>query len=77
MNEHNGRIKYGYAMCDNVNEIREKYVKIDNLSKPLRGVSSYKIDELRELCEKLHIPMKEKMKKAEMYESLVQFFSLF
>lgn len=77
VDEQTGRTTYGCAMCDNVHEIREKYVKIDNLSKPLRGVSSYKIDELRHLCEKLHIPMKEKMKKADMYESLVQFFSLF
>jgi hypothetical protein len=31
----------------------DKFWKIDNLNKPLRGISSYKVKELQEICKKL------------------------
>ena len=34
---------------------REKLWQIDNLTKPLRGISSYKAKDLQEICHKLHI----------------------
>jgi len=34
---------------------REQLWQIDNLTKPLRGISSYKAKDLQEICHKLHI----------------------
>ena len=34
---------------------REQLWQIDNLKKPLRGISSYKAKDLQEICHKLHI----------------------
>jgi hypothetical protein len=36
-------------------QIREQLWQIDNLTKPLRGISSYKAKDLQEICHKLHI----------------------
>jgi hypothetical protein len=49
---------------------------VDNLKKPIRGVSSYKVSELKEMCEKLNINIMKNMKKTfakkELYEKIVQ-----
>ena len=36
-------------------QIREQLWQIDNLRKPLRGISSYKAKDLQDICHKLHI----------------------
>lgn len=84
-------LKYGYKKVMNTLElsnIKEKYYKIQNLLKPLKGMSSYKVDELIEFCKKLEITImttkmnkktciestKTKSKK-ELYEDLIKYFS--
>jgi len=84
-------LKYGYKTVTNALElsnIKKKYYKIQNLLKPLKGMSSYKVDELIEFCKKLEITImttkmnkktclestKTKSKK-ELYEDLIKYFS--
>jgi hypothetical protein len=71
-----------------LSNIKEKYYKIQNLLKPLKGMSSYKVDELIEFCKKMEITImttkmnkktclestKTKSKK-ELYEDLIKYFS--
>jgi hypothetical protein len=53
----------GYSIfIGNKDEIYQKYIQsreqlwqIDNLQKPLRGISSYKAKDLQDICHKLHI----------------------
>jgi len=53
----------GYSIfIGNKDEIYQKYIssreqlwQIDNLTKPLRGISSYKAKDLQDICHKLHI----------------------
>lgn len=54
-------------------------LKIDNIVKPLKAISSYKVQELLDFCEKLKIetinPDTNKTKtKNDLYESIVQYF---
>jgi len=49
-----------YYLQKNLNDrelvdIIDKSYEIDNFDKPLKGVSSYKLDELHEICKKLNI----------------------
>ena len=44
------RKKYNY-----IKELEEKYLLIENFSKPLKGVSAYKVDDLVQMCKKLKI----------------------
>jgi len=69
--------KYGHTVCKNINTIRSSYMKIDNIVKPLKAISGYKLEELNTFCKTLNIPVAEKARKKDVYESLVQFFSLF
>jgi tRNA U34 2-thiouridine synthase MnmA/TrmU len=36
-------------------EYKQQLWQIENLTKPLRGISSYKVKELREICTKLQL----------------------
>ena len=45
------------------------YIKVDSFSKPLKSVSSYKIAQLKEWCERIGIIV-EKKKKADLYSEL-------
>lgn len=58
---------------------KQTMLKIDNIAKPMKSISSYKISELTEMCEKLKIStINEKTcknkNKNELYESIVQYF---
>jgi len=63
-------------MC---NKYRETYYKLTNFDTTLKGIGSYKLQELTELCEKLNIniedhkhkTLKQKMTKKDIYELLV------
>lgn len=70
-------LKYGYEFKENCQNIRDTYYKVDNLNKPIKAMSSYKIDELLDFCNKLKIELKEgKKRKKDMYELLIQYFAL-
>ena len=71
--------KYGYKIIPDVKPIRESFYKIDNMNKPLKSMSAYKLDELAVFCNKLGIVAGNDGKKANkkcLYEMLVQYFVL-
>lgn len=58
------------------------YFIVENIEKPLKAISSYKSEELVELCERMKIPLetekngeKKKPTKQFMYEKLIQLLS--
>ena len=72
-------LKYGIVM-DALTEyspqkIRSTYYKIDNINKPLKAISSYKYDELYDICDKLNILQKldqgKRTTKQILYEGIV------
>lgn len=71
--------KYGYKIIQDVKPIRESFYKIDNMNKPLKSMSAYKLDELVVFCNKLGIVAGNDGKKANkkcLYEMLIQYFVL-
>jgi len=71
--------KYGYKIIQDIKPIRESFYKIDNMNKPLKSMSAYKLDELAVFCNKLGIVAVNDGKKANkkcLYEMLVQYFVL-
>jgi hypothetical protein len=71
--------KYGFEETnkDNLHDFRDKYYKVDNLSKPIKTMSVYKTQELVDICKKLGIEtaIGEKTKgKKELYEAIIQYF---
>jgi hypothetical protein len=90
LNESNSKIfilyhldkKYSFEI--GVSEAIEKYkselFQIENFSKPLKSISSYKLQELKDFCKKLGIQTqqqtedKKNIGKKELYESLIQYF---
>ena len=55
---------------EKVQYYREHYWKLENLDKPLKAVSSYKSDELKDICKRLHIDCHD-MTKPQMYEKIL------
>lgn len=72
-------IRYGYKIINDAKPIRESFYKIDNMNKPLKSMSAYKLDELVVFCNKLGMTSDNAGKKANkksLYEMLVQYFVL-
>jgi hypothetical protein len=72
-------MRYGSKIVADVQTIRTSFYKIDNLNKPLKSMSAYKLEELVVFCDKLGLTMKtdgKKVSKKNLYEMLVQYFSL-
>ena len=76
--------KYGFEETnkDNVSDFRDKFYKLDNISKPIKSMTSYKTEELIDICNKLGIETtitsendnpKNKSKK-DLYESIIKYF---
>jgi hypothetical protein len=62
---------------ENIEKYRKTYYKMENLDSSLKAISSYKLDELKDLCIKLNVPiddLNKKYKKKDLYELLVQNF---
>ncbi len=89
MNDHNNifiincldKNKYSYLSANNnvLNEYKNKLIQIDNITKPLKCITSYKVDELIEMANKLGIDILNKASnkiknKKEIYELLTQYF---
>jgi len=73
--------KYGYEISNPslLEEIRTTLYKIETLGKPLKALSSYKAQDLIDICNKLAIEIKrndngKNKTKNELYESLIQYF---
>ena len=73
--------KYGYEGIEKskIELYRSTLFKVDSVEKPIKSISSYKVSELLEFCNKLGIEIcvkdtnKNKSKK-DLYESLIQYF---
>lgn len=55
---------------DKLEYYRAHYWRLENLDKPLKCISNYKTDELKDICKKLHIDYS-KMTKPVMYQSIL------
>ena len=75
--------KFGYKLLSSDSKELETYksslFKIDNIDKPIKSISSYKVSELLEYCNKLVIETINKetgkvKSKKELYESFIQYF---
>lgn len=65
--------KFGLKQKISVEKIeyyREHYWKLENLDKPLKAVSSYKVNDLKDICKRLHIDSSN-MTKPQMYEKIL------
>ena len=74
-----GKFCYKLSLNNDVNNIRTTLFKIDNIEKPVKALSAYKLSELVEYCSKLDISVinektSKKKNKNELYESLIQYF---
>jgi hypothetical protein len=73
--------KYGFEMAteESLNNIRSSLYKIENVDKPIKASSSYKVQDLIEMCIKLAIETTNKetgktKSKNDLYESIIQYF---
>ena len=71
--------KYGYEINHtNSEQIKNTLYKLDNIDKPIKTLTAYKLSELIEICNKLSIDIinnetnKSKCKK-ELYESIIKY----
>ena len=69
--------KYGLLLDEKILfDYKEKLYVVDNMKKPVKGISNYKANELRDICKKLNIdimktPTKTKTKK-ELYQLVIE-----
>lgn len=73
--------KYGFEIANTnlLEEIRVSLYKVETLYKPVKSISSYKLQDLINICNKLAIKIKhsntgKNKTKKELYESLLQYF---
>ena len=74
-------IKYGFEMAtlDSLDKIRTTLYKLEHIGKPIKGASSYKLQDVIDICNKLSIDITnketgKKKTKTDLYESIVQYF---
>jgi len=77
----NYKIKYGFELgnIETINNIKNTLYKLDKIDKPIKAISSYTIQELVNICQKLAIETVDKNKnktksKKDLYEEIIQFF---
>jgi hypothetical protein len=75
---HNNSDSSGYKYCyeeniskEQIDKYKNEYFKWECVDKPLKAMTSYKLDELIELCKKLGLTEIENKKKTNLYELLV------
>ena len=75
-------IKYGFEMetLDSLDKIRTTLYKLDHIDKPIKCASSYKLQDVIDICNKLSIDITnketgKKKTKTDLYESIVQYFT--
>ena len=80
-NNNNNNIKYGFKMANQTetDKIRSDLYRLEKIDKPIKSISSYKVDELAIICEKLSIDTVNKMTgkkktKKDLYETIIQYF---
>jgi len=73
--------KYGYRIDTrtNIGILKTTLYQVDNISKPIKAFSSYKVQELIDICKKLAIDIIDKdtqknKSKKDLYEAIIQYF---
>jgi hypothetical protein len=72
--------KYGHEINPTgAEQIKTTLYKLDNIDKPIKSMSGYKLSELVEICEKLALDIVNKdtnksKNKKELYEAIIQYF---
>jgi hypothetical protein len=64
---------------EEITKYKNEFYKIDNIDKPIKSISSYKVQELIDFCNKLSIETvnnqtNKHKNKNDLYESLIQYF---
>ena len=72
MDEKSRRVSMTQATEAQLTSLRETHYRVENLQKPIKSVSAYTVTELTEMCHQLKIQLKPKMKKQELYDSIVK-----
>ena len=74
-------IRYALQTIDfsQIEQCKTSLFKMENIDKPIKSVSSYKLAELQDFCQKLGIAIintetSKKKNKNELYESIIQYF---
>ena len=66
---------YSYEMDftpEMISNYKDNYFNWETIDKPIKGLSSYKVDELMEICKKLELPIKDgKILKKDLYEMVI------
>jgi len=70
MDEKMRRVCMTTATEQQLTSLRETHYRIENLHKPIKSISSYTVADLTEMCHKLKIQLKPKMKKQEIYDAI-------
>jgi hypothetical protein len=73
--------KYGFQMTnkENMDVMRSTLYKLDKLDKPIKSISSYKVEDLLQICKKLEIDIINKdngktKSKMDLYTAIIQHF---
>jgi hypothetical protein len=74
-----GRYGFEITSTDVADTIKKSLYKIENVDKPIKSFSSYKVSDLIDICNKLAIEIKNQetgknKSKNELYESIIQYF---
>lgn len=79
--ELSNKTKYGFenATKEKINNIRETLFKLEYIDKPIKSISSYKVQELINICNRLAIEIDNKengkhKSKKDLYELIIQYF---
>ena len=67
--------KYGIKQNitnDKIEYYRNHYWKLEKLDKPLKAISSYKSEQLKDICKRLNIDIQKGMTKPQMYENILE-----
>jgi len=69
--DHTYRLKSNLTV-DQLEYYRNHFWKLENLDKPLKSISSYKINDLRDICNKIHIDYAN-MTRPQMYQAILSY----
>jgi hypothetical protein len=71
-NEKTRRVSMTQATEAQLTSLRETHYRMENLQKPIKSVSAYTVADLTEMCHRLKIQLKPKMKKQEMHDAITK-----
>ena len=70
--------KYGFQKANKtyfMESIKNNKFELNTLAKPIKSISSYKVDEIKSILTKLGVPLENKLNKNNLYEKLILYFS--